>query len=229
MEGKKGKTYFSLNNLKPVISNFDKEIGRLLSGLEKMGIAENTLILFTSDNGPAPTFDHERTIRLRGCKNSLYEGGIKMPFIAYWPSVIKGGQVDKQSILSAVDLYPTLCKIVGITLPENRNFDGQDLSRAFLSSKIVSSRRKIFWEYGRKNPKYSIPKDVFDRSPDLAVRQGKWKCLPSFDGRTVELYNLQNDPKEEHNLAEKKTKMAAKYKKEMLDWFSNVDENEVMP
>ncbi len=85
----------------------DKQLGRFIKTLDELGVGENTIIIFTSDNGPAPSFKSVRSAYLRGTKNSLYEGGIRMPFIVRYPKKIKAGQVNNESVLCAVDLYPT--------------------------------------------------------------------------------------------------------------------------
>lgn len=215
----------SLPKLELVMDLFDRDIGQLMNGLEELEMVENTLLIFTSDNGPDPTFEYSRTNGLRGCKNSLYEGGINMPFIVRWPAKINPGQVDMESVISAVDLFPTLCKIGGAELPTSSTFDGEDFSKALLSKEKVAGNRKIFWEYGRGNPKMSIPKDSLDRSPVIAVRNDNWKCLTSFNGSKLELYNLKVDPFEKNNLAEENAEIAEKLKIEMLEWFEKTDKS----
>lgn len=221
------ETAFTLPKLEPVIDEFDVQIGRLIDGIERLGLSENTLIVFTSDNGPAPTFEWKRTNRLRGSKNSLYEGGINMPFFVVWPSKIKAGQIDSESILSAVDLFPTLCKIGGGKMPYNRELDGKDVSASFFGDDVVNTEREICWEYGRYNPRMSIPKDSLDRSLSLLVRKGQWKCFTSFDGSKVELYNLETDPYETTNVAEEHLELAEKFKTKLLEWFKKNDKSEL--
>ncbi len=215
--------YYTLEFLQPVIDVFDKEMGRLMDGLKELGMDENTLIVFTSDNGPAPTFGYSRTNGLRGSKNSLYEGGINMPFFVRWPQQIKAGQTDSESVISAVDLFPTLCKISGAAMPENYALDGEDVSNSFTNGETVKSR-KIFWEYGRRNPRFSFP-DSLDKSPELAVRYQHWKCFTSFDGNELELYDLKNDPTEQNNLANENQELANNLKNEMLEWFKETDKS----
>lgn len=98
----------------PVLKELDYQIGRLLDALDEMQLTENTLIIFSSDNGPSPSFDALRTARLRGTKNSLFEGGIRMPFIIRYPKKIQKGIVNDKTVLCSVDLYPSLCAIAGI-------------------------------------------------------------------------------------------------------------------
>lgn len=226
-DGQRNPKYYSLEYLEPVIDGFDKDMGRLMDGLKELDLDKNTLIVFTSDNGPAPTFEYSRTNGLRGCKNSLYEGGINMPFFVRWPEKIIAGQSDSESVISAADLFPTLCEIAGASIPENYNFDGTDVSKTFLSDKPLESERLIFWEYGRRNTKISLPKDSLDKSPVLAVRSGNWKCFTSFDGEKLELYNLKNDPNERKNIAAENEELANKLKTEMLEWFEKTDKSAV--
>ena len=218
------KTAFTMPKLKPVISEMDKEIGRLMEGINKLGLAEKTLVVFTSDNGPAPTFDYDRTNGMRGSKNSLYEGGINMPFIVHWPGVIKAGQVDEESIISAVDLFPTLCKIAGGKMPFNQPFDSEDVSKSFLSKKSHKRNGNIYWEYARFNPKMSKPKVEHDVSLPLAIRKENWKFFTTVEGDKVELYDLSNDPNEMQNIAEFHTQFVDQLKKEALDWFNKNNE-----
>lgn len=216
---------FSLSKLQPVIDEFDRQVGRLIEGLIELGMYDNTLLIFTSDNGPAPTFEYARTNGLRGCKNSLYEGGINMPFFVHWPEKVKAGSKDEHSVFSAVDLFPSLCKIAGAQLPSHFHLDGQDVSSIFISDIKLDNTRPIFWEYGRRNPKHSIPKDSLDRSPVLALRRGDWKCLTSFDGTRLELYNLKTDPNEQNNLVASEVEKANAMKSELLEWFHSSDKS----
>jgi len=218
--------YYTMEFLLPVIDVFDKDMGRLMDGIKELGLDENTLIVFTSDNGPAPTFEYSRTNGMSGCKNSLYEGGINMPFFVRWPGHIKAGQTDSESVISAVDLFPTLCAIGGAVLPDNYVLDGMDIGNSFFSEKEIIDDRKIFWEYGRRSSRFSIP-DSLDNSPVLAVRFQNWKCFTSYDGETLELYNLKKDPKEQNNIASENKELVNSLKNEMLEWFKITDKSEV--
>ncbi len=105
-------------------------MGRLFDGLKALGLETNTLVIFTSDNGPLPSFDHARTGGLRGSKLSLYEGGIRVPFIVRWPGHTTAGRVDEQTVMEAVDLFPTLCAIAHAPLPAGFAFDGENMTAA---------------------------------------------------------------------------------------------------
>ncbi len=101
------------------------------------------------------------------------------------------GRLDEQTVLAAVDLFPSLCKLAGVDLPTGPAFDGEDLSRALLGKPAVRSR-PLLWEYGRKPKPFKYPEGR-DRSPNVAIREGDWKLLLNADGSGVELYNLSTD------------------------------------
>ncbi|MEH0152889.1 sulfatase-like hydrolase/transferase [Limibacter armeniacum] len=215
-------TAFNLDKMQLVMGEFDKQIGRLLDGLEQKGLLENTLIIFTSDNGPAPSFDRIRTNGLRGVKNSLYEGGILMPFIVHWPKKVQAGQVDSASVIASIDLLPTLCKIANAQLPEHFQPDGEDISKSWLRKKSYEREQDLFFEYGR-NEDFKYPKNGTDRSLHLAVRHGDWKLFATPDGKTVELYNLKSDPTESHNLVQEKQEIVKELLPKLLSWFASSD------
>lgn len=201
-------------NLRPVLIEFDKQVGRLLDGLKSRGLEENTIVIFTSDNGALPTFQGERSGGYRANKLALYEGGIRMPFIIRWPGQVAAGKVDDKSILSAVDIYPTLAAIAGAST-KGVPLDGLDVT-AVWKGKALAKRAPLFWEYGRNDNgafKYGP-----DRSPSLAVRRDDWKLLINADGSRPELYNLAADKAEKKNLATEKPEIVAELKQLAMGW-----------
>lgn len=206
-------------NFAPVLAELDKQVGRLLQFLEESGLDKNTLVIFSSDNGPAPSFAGTRAGHLRGTKNSLYEGGIRMPMMACWPGKIKPGQVDSTSVICAVDFFPSLCKIGKATVKTNHKQDGKDVSRALLGEKAYARTTPLFWDFGR-NGHFGSPKGR-DKSPHLAVREKNWKLLVNSDGSGMELYDIATDPQETNNVAEKNPKLAGKLKKEVIEWYTS--------
>jgi arylsulfatase A-like enzyme len=189
-------------NFKGVLEEYDRQMGRLLDGLRQLGVASNTLVLFTGDNGPLPTYDQRRTAGLRGSKLSLYEGGLRQPLLAWWPGRAPAGRVNDRTVLTAVDLLPTVCAMAGADIPAAvaDRLDGEDLSAAFTGGSPVR-RRSVFWEYGRNTNSFGYPKEPHHRSPNLAVREGDWKLLVNADGSGAELYDLAADPWESRNRA----------------------------
>ena len=203
-----------------ILDEYDRQMGRLFAGIKQLGIDENTLVIFTSDNGPLPSFNGSRSGNYRGTKLSLYEGGTRMPFIVRWPGHIPEGKIDEQSVLSANDLLPSFCAIAGAKLPKEFAFDGKDRSQVFLG-KSSDESRTLFWEYGRNNESFKFPEGK-DRSPNLAIREGKWKFLINSDGSGAELYNMETDTKETTNLVSKNWKEAKKLKIKLLNWRKNL-------
>lgn len=204
-------------NLQGVMEENDRQMGRLLQGLKDLGIERNTLVLFLSDNGPLPTFDRARTLGLRGCKLSLYEGGLRLPCIAWWPGRVPAGRTDDTTVLSAVDLLPTLAALAGAPLPEGVAFAGEDRAAALLGKSLPNRRAPLFWEYGRNEEFFKYPKGA-DRSPNLALLEGKWKLLANADGSGTELYDLHADPNEARNLAGSQGEIAGRLRERLLAW-----------
>jgi arylsulfatase A-like enzyme len=213
-----GKGASTAPNLKAVMEENDRQIGRLIAGLKSLGIENNTLVIFASDNGPLPTLQGKRSGGLRGCKLSLYEGGIRLPFIAAWPGHIPAGTVDDQTILGAVDVLPTLCRIAGVELPSAIKSDGEDRSSALFGKSQTQRNKPLLWEYGRNEQFFQYPSDKMARSPGLAIRDGKWKLLVNADGNAAELYDLSTDRAESTNLAAKNTDVTARLTALVLDW-----------
>jgi arylsulfatase A-like enzyme len=180
-------------------------------------LPKDTLLIFASDNGPLPTFGGERAVGFRGSKLSLYEGGIRMPFIARWAGHVPAGRVDDSSVFSSVDLFPTFCAIGGAALPASLKADGEDVTAA-LEGKPIERKKPLFWEYGRNPKSFSYPTGR-DRSPALAVRDGKWKLLVNPDGTQGELYDLQADPSEATNVAAEHAEISERLTKLALDTF----------
>ncbi len=203
-----------------VLDEYDRQMGRLFAGLKQLGIDENTLVIFTSDNGPLPSFKGSRSGHYRGTKLSLYEGGTRMPFIVRWPGHIPAEKTDQQSVISANDLFPSFCALAGATLPNGFAFDGKDKSQVLLG-KSSDESRTLYWEYGRNNVSFVYPKG-HDRSPNLAIREGNWKFLINFDGTGAELYNLERDCNETTNLVSENPKMAEKLKTKLFKWRNSM-------
>ena len=199
-----------------VLDEYDRQLGRLFAGLKEQGIDENTLVIFTSDNGALPTFNGQRSAPFRASKLSLYEGGIRMPFIVRWPGHVPAGKVNEQSVISAVDLFPTFCALGKTALPKDVKFDGEDMS-ATLTGGDSSRRAPLFWEYGRNDEFFRYPESP-DRSPNVAVREGNWKLLINANGSDAELYDLNKDPSEKNNLAAQEKDVTKRLSTASLNW-----------
>jgi arylsulfatase A-like enzyme len=200
------------------IHAMDREIARVLSAA-----GDDTLVILLSDNGPTawPRYYKEgleppgSTAGLRGRKWSLYEGGVRVPLMARLPGRIPAGRVDKATVISSLDLFPTCCRMADVALPRIA-LDGEDLSRAF-AGRPVARKRDQFWDYGR-DASYLKPGLERDQSPGLAIRSGRWKLLMNADGSRVELYDLETTPKEDKNVAEAHPAVTKRLSERLLAW-----------
>ncbi|MBO0947983.1 sulfatase-like hydrolase/transferase [Fibrella forsythiae] len=199
-----------------VLAELDIQIGRLMAGLKAIGADNNTLIIFTSDNGALPTFGGKRSGTFRGSKLSLYEGGIRMPFIVRYPASAPKGKTDNQSIICATDLLPTFESLAG--KKGTTSGDGENMATV-LTGKPRVRTKPIFWEYGRNTESFRYPLP-HDRSPNLAMRQGNWKLLVNDNGTGVELYDLTTDPSEKNDLSSQQRQVAEQMKAQLLAWRS---------
>ena len=205
-----------VNNFRAVLVEMDRQIGRLLAGLRDMKIEKDTIVLFLADNGALPTFDQTRVGGLRGSKLSLYEGGIRVPCIAWGPGRVAAGQVNDRTVMHGVDWFPTLCK-VSVAKVESGAFDGEDLSDALIGKQPARSG-PLYWEYGRNDKSFAYPKGKEHRSPNIAVRDGQWKLLVNADGSSAELYDVAADDKEAKNVVADHPEISKRLTEKALAW-----------
>jgi N-acetylgalactosamine-6-sulfatase len=207
-----------------VITDGDNKVGLILDALERCGIAQNTLVVFSSDNGPAKPKANDQGVPgkyrghynvgetggLRGQKTSLFEGGVRVPFIVRWPGCAPAGLKNDATVLTAVDLLPTFCAIAGINPPDQ--VDGENLLPA-LKGESPRRTRPIFW-------RISGNRRETDYWPDLAVREGDWKLVTTFDGKRSELYNLPANRAEDvaKNQAREHPQVVARLTQLALEW-----------
>jgi arylsulfatase A-like enzyme len=200
-----------------VVEEFDYETGRLLDTLERLGLSESTLVIFTTDNGPwnQPRYFKNKKGHpknsifwgdagpLRGGKASIYEGGIRVPCIMRWPGEIEAGKTN-DGLIATIDLFPTFAMLSGAKLPDDRAIDGVNQLN-FILGKSKSARTSFIYNPGSA----SVHTWILQGN---AVRKGDWKLIsPLKVGRFLEdagsgdweLYNLKNDIGETNNLAEK--------------------------
>ena len=218
--------FFGRNNLweqellfRKVLFEYDRQIGRFIEGLKAQGQWENTIVVFTSDNGALPTFNQARSNGLRGSKISLYEGGVNMPFLISWPARIKAHQVDAGSVISSVDLFPTFCRITGTKLPDG-DFSGEDISDCLLYGKTHVRKKPLYSDFGR-NKAFGHPAQPHQRSPHLAIRKGDLKVLVNADGSRLEMYDLKADRHETDNTAALYPEKAQAMAREVINWYSS--------
>jgi arylsulfatase A-like enzyme len=210
----------TLANLRPVLAEYDRQIGRLMDGLRATGADGDTLVIFASDNGALPTLKGARSAGLRGSKLSLFEGGVRMPFIVRWPGHVPAGRTDDTDVVAAVDLLPTCCAMTGAAIPPDvrAKLDGQDVSAALLGSGKIGRKAPLFWEYGRNDKFFSYPGDPNNRSPNVAVLDGRWKLLVNADGSGGQLYDVAADPSEAINRATEHADVARRLTEQAVGW-----------
>ncbi len=168
-------------NYAAMITRLDGDVGRIVTLLEELGLTENTLIIFTSDNGTfggAPK-RFQSSEPLRGHKRVLYEGGIRVPFIARWPGRISAGKISNE-IIAFWDMLPTLAEVAGTPAPGT--IDGRSAMDALLGGKRQSPHNYLYWDYGHCRARFS-----------QAVRVGDWKGVRNGREDPIELYNLKTD------------------------------------
>jgi arylsulfatase A-like enzyme len=192
-----------------MITRLDFEVGRIRTAIEKAGIAKNTLIIFCSDNGPSSEGGADIDFfgssgGLRGQKRDMYEGGLRSPFIAYWPTRYEGGKTVT-TIAAAWDLLPTFADITGA--PIAGQTDGHSFRRA-LEGRAMAATGPLYWEYNEVG------------KSGQAVRDGEWKAIRfqphGFDpGQPIELYDLTADPHEDRNIAADHAEVVAHLKRRL--------------
>lgn len=180
-----------------VLKTMDEQLGPLFDFVRQDAqLRTNTLILVCSDNGPEPGAGSAGPFR--GHKATLYEGGTRSPLVVWGPGLIpaaKAGSRNEESVLSAIDIVPSLLRLAGLTPPPD-TFDGEDLADTLLGKGTRSRQSPLFW---RRPP--DRPGDQRENLPDLSVRDGDWKLLCEYDGSLPQLYDLKTDRAETRNVA----------------------------
>jgi arylsulfatase A-like enzyme len=173
-----------------MIHLLDKDVGRIVELVNELRLTENTLIIFTSDNGGHDVIwkGFDTNGPLRGYKRDLTEGGIRVPFIVRWPGKIPAGKTSNE-IIAFEDMLPTFAQLSGQSLPDN--IDGISVIDAFLGNIQKEKHEYLYWDYGHCRDRY-----------DQAVRLGNWKGIRLGKQGKIQLYNLENDIAEEKDLAD---------------------------
>lgn len=187
-----------------MITRLDRDVGRILDLLDELGLSENTLVVFTSDNGPItaggqdPVFFNSAG-PLRGMKFGLYEGGIRVPCLARWPGKVKAGSVTGR-VSDFTDMFPTYAELIGAPAPEG--LDGVSILPTLLGQPGQQKPRKLhYWE----------------AAPQQALRMGDWKAYRPAPDKPLELYNLAEDIGEKTDLAAKLPERAAEMARLMAE------------
>jgi arylsulfatase A-like enzyme len=204
-----------------MIEIMDQEVGKLIKELDNLGIRENTLIIFLSDNGPDPVTGTRDNQNLRGTKYTVYEGGIHVPFFMNWKGKLKPGSFD--NVVHFTDVFPTLVEICNLELDKPINFVGGSLAELIQGNNESQLPETRFWQWNRGTPVYSH---------NAAVRKGDWKMVRPFITRGIPvdqstqkpmLYNLKDDPFEKEDVSEQHNTIFLELNVLLEEWSRNVE------
>ena len=207
----------------------DESLGKIRTKLDELGLAENTIVIFTADNGGMSASNQYRGINhprkqlnsrfassnlpLRGAKGWNYEGGVRVPLIVHWPGQTKANTMS-HAVVTGTDYYPTLLRMLGLPLLPKQHVDGKSFVPALKGKE--HERGAIYWHF----PHYS---NHGYQSPGGAIRLGNYKLLEYFENGTVQLFDLQNDLGEQNDLSKSKPEITKKLLKMLHDWRKEVD------
>lgn len=197
-----------------MLENMDYNVGRILDQLAASGLAENTLVLFSSDNGGLSTAEGSPTTNdpLRAGKGWLYEGGIRVPVIMRWPGKITAGQISDVPV-NTIDFYPTFANAIRQSTQKDQDVDGEDILK-LIARPGLAKKRALYWHY----PHYSNQ----GGKPGSAIIQHPFKLIYNHEDQSIELYNLTTDLGETNNLAQVKPAIAKKMQHKLQGWLTRV-------
>jgi arylsulfatase A-like enzyme len=210
-----------------MIASVDESVGRVMAALDELKLADNTVLIFTSDNGGVGGYTREGIKKsgdttdnapLRSGKGSLYEGGTRVPFIVRWPGVTQAGSsCDVPTI--HVDVFPTLAEIGKAAAPEGQPLDGESLAPLFRDPSANLKREAIYQHF----PGYlGAGADTWRTTPVGLIQSGEWKLMEFFEDGRLELYNLKEDIGESKNLATEMLDKAKELHAKMIAWRESV-------
>ncbi len=232
---KKGKLHNHVA-MATMIQSVDDGIGKICAKLKELGLYENTVIIFYSDNGGyGPATD---MAPLKGYKGTYYEGGIRVPFFVHWPEAMKSWKEKNSSASNAkqikatipmigVDLYPTLCEITGAKRPKDQVLDGISLV-PYLKGEVENVKkleeRLLYWHFPAYLQSYQGVHDeqrdpLFRSRPCSIIRKGPWKLHYYYEDKKVELYNLRDDPAEKNDLSNQSLQINLELKMRLFKWL----------
>ena len=201
-----------------MVESIDDSVGRVLATLEKLELTDNTVVIFTSDNGGF--YKATSNAPLRANKGAYYEGGIRVPLIVKWPGVSESGLTSGVPVTSS-DLYPTCLAAAGLPMNQNQHQDGVNL-KPLLNGQGELPERSLYWHYPHYN---SHPSSV----PSSVIRRGDWKLIQTFDPVGLELYNLKDDIGESRNLAIQRPGLVKELLAELDVWRLSVGAEQMRP
>lgn len=205
-----------------MVEAVDHSVGRVLAKIEELGIDDNTLVIFTSDNGGLDRGNGRPTNNspLREGKGSAYEGGVRVPAIVRWPGVINPGSLSNEPVITQ-DLFPTILEVTGASPEHIRNLDGLSLVGLMKNPDSTLEREALYWHY----PHYHTQ----GATPYTAVRAGDWRAIHFYEDDRIELYNLAEDPGEQYDLSKEMPEKAAEMRAMIEDHRRVIEAQDPIP
>ncbi len=200
-----------------LVESVDDSMGRIMRALDELGLAENTVVVFTSDNGGL--LRSTTNLGMRAGKGSTYEGGVRVPLIVRWPGKIRAGRTTDTPAIT-VDLYPTLIEAAGVKKEPGQVLDGISLLPV-LRGQGRPSPRPLYWHYPHYHPGGATPYS--------AIRDGDYKLLEFYEDGRLELYDLKNDPGEKRNLASERPEKVREFHRRLDQWRREVGAQSPIP
>ncbi len=200
-------------HLAAMLEGIDDGVGKIRNKLAELKLLENTIFIFSSDNGGEANITSNAP--LRGGKSQLYEGGLRVPMIVQWPTKIPAGNVSHQPTTN-IDFYPTLLEAAGIELDKNQITDGASRLANWQHPNQADDANTFYWHYPLDQPHF------LGGFSGGAIRSGDWKLIERFDSGKTELYNLANDPSEQKDLAATNPIQARELHTKLKRWQQNV-------
>jgi arylsulfatase A-like enzyme len=194
-----------------MVETVDDSVGRIVAAVERLGLSDETIIIFTSDNGGLEGVTRNRPLRLG--KTFLYEGGLRVPLIVKWPGRVSPGSICEVPAMGA-DLYPTITEMAGGRTQPAADLDGKSLV-PLLRGESGWGGRDLFWYYPHYAP--------VTRQPGAAIRSGAFKLIQHYDPPRLELYNLEEDLGEQRDLAAEMPQKVRELEKRIADWLADED------
>lgn len=202
-----------------MVAAMDEAVDGILAALEKTGSADDTLVVFTSDNGGHGGVTSMTP--LRGSKGMVYEGGIRVPLVVRWPGRVSAGRSTAEPAL-LFDLYPTLAEAAGAELPLEQPIDGRSLMPVLLGDRETLPERSMYWHFPAYLERYRGMDVPWRATPCSVIRRGTWKLIEQYETETVELYDLEKDPAEQRNLADDEGAIVAELLADLHAWHARV-------
>lgn len=198
-----------------MVESMDRAVGKVLKQLETSGLAENTVVILTADNGGLSTSEGSPTsnLPLRGGKGWLYEGGIREVFLIRWPGGTKPGSTCDEPVITT-DFYPTILDLAGLPAKPEQHLDGVSL-KPLLTGQSELNREALYFHY----PHYSNQGGI----PGAAIRKGDWKLIERFEDGRTQLYNLKQDLGERTDLASQDPQRVSDMRQQLHRWYRETD------